>query len=73
MSSKPDQYEKAKQIYETLKNSKGVIDSIETIWKALDQSWSAGYRYAVANDWWQTQEAEYKIKEIAQWRKGKIE
>lgn len=46
---KPDQYEKAKQVYEKLKNSKGIIESIKAIWSALDQSWSSGYRCAVNN------------------------
>lgn len=61
MSNKPD-FEKIaeKIIKDKLDFQFEYGNLVADISKELRKSWEAGYRYAVANDWWQTQEADPK-------------
>lgn len=53
MSNKPDFEQWALQILECSDDPTWLQLHIS---KELRKSWEAGYRYAVVNDWWQTQE-----------------
>lgn len=51
MSNKPDFKESVEVNFPHLSN----IDQFRIV-NYLEQAWRSGYRYAVVNDWWQTQE-----------------
>lgn len=60
MSNKPEFKQKANELLLGLEKSSCPMEQLDKIEHTLEQMWSAGYRYAVVNDWWQTQETDNK-------------